>query len=818
MEKDILLDLNDSQREAVVYCDGPSLVIAGAGSGKTRVLTYKIAYLLQKGMSPWNIMALTFTNKAARVMKERISALVGDELAMGLKMGTFHSIFSRILRREAQNIGYTSNYTIYDETDTRSLLKSIIKELELDDKVYKPAAVSSRISMAKNNLILASDYGRHVDLIERDKSQKMHAISHIYEIYQQRLKESDAMDFDDILVNTFLLFQDYEIIRKRYVEQIQYVLVDEYQDTNKVQQQILWQLTKERQKVCVVGDDAQSIYAFRGANIDNILSFTSQYENAKMFKLEQNYRSTQNIVAAANSLIKHNSRQISKDVFSKNSVGEKMPMRMLVSDREETNVVCNDIEKFVKKQNYKWSDCAILYRTNAQSRVFEEEMIKRNIPYRVYGGMSFYQRKEIKDILAYFRLVTNPNDEEAFKRIINYPTRGIGATTLQKIMSCARDNATSLWNIISHPDKYGFSVTSGTQTKLDNFRVMIESFREKLTLDALSLGQIIIKDSGLSDDLYADKSVEGLGKQENMEEFLSGIADFVNDRKEEDRESETTLRDYLQEISLITDLDSDDNAGTNRVSLMTVHSAKGLEFPIVFIVGLEENIFPSQMCTNNVRELEEERRLLYVAITRAEEHCLLSCAQNRFRYGKLEFFDPSRFIRDLDPELLSLQGGFMKKGLRDTMDFGSMGGFGSDRHPGYGRNVQNQHPVGFQFMADKKERITSRGDDYSSRRSSISNEIEREYGNKLRLKSVREKMKDKGFKTLGSAKLTTTSKSDSSLVDTIHNGSIIRHERFGIGTIVALEGTGENKKATVMFSNVGQKQLLLKFARFEIVK
>jgi len=597
MEKDILLDLNDSQREAVVYCDGPSLVIAGAGSGKTRVLTYKIAYLLQKGMNPWNIMALTFTNKAARVMKERISALVGDELAMGLKMGTFHSIFSRILRREAQNIGYTSNYTIYDETDTRSLLKSIIKELELDDKVYKPAAVSSRISMAKNNLILASDYGRHVDLIERDKSQKMHAISHIYEIYQQRLKESDAMDFDDILVNTFLLFQDYEIIRKRYVEQIQYVLVDEYQDTNKVQQQILWQLTKERQKVCVVGDDAQSIYAFRGANIDNILSFTSQYENAKMFKLEQNYRSTQNIVAAANSLIKHNSRQISKDVFSKNSVGEKMPMRMLVSDREETNVVCNDIEKFVKKQNYKWSDCAILYRTNAQSRVFEEEMIKRNIPYRVYGGMSFYQRKEIKDILAYFRLVTNPNDEEAFKRIINYPTRGIGATTLQKIMSCARDNATSLWNIISHPDKYGFSVTSGTQTKLDNFRVMIESFREKLALDALSLGQIIIKDSGLSDDLYADKSVEGLGKQENMEEFFSGIADFVNDRKEEDRESETTLRDYLQEISLITDLDSDDNAGTNRVSLMTVHSAKGLEFPIVFIVGLEENIFPSQMCT-----------------------------------------------------------------------------------------------------------------------------------------------------------------------------------------------------------------------------
>lgn len=818
MEKDILLDLNDSQREAVVYCDGPSLVIAGAGSGKTRVLTYKIAYLLQKGMNPWNIMALTFTNKAARVMKERISALVGDELAMGLKMGTFHSIFSRILRREAQNIGYTSNYTIYDETDTRSLLKSIIKELELDDKVYKPAAVSSRISMAKNNLILASDYGRHVDLIERDKSQKMHAISHIYEIYQQRLKESDAMDFDDILVNTFLLFQDYEITRKRYVEQIQYVLVDEYQDTNKVQQQILWQLTKERQKVCVVGDDAQSIYAFRGANIDNILSFTSQYENAKMFKLEQNYRSTQNIVAAANSLIKHNSRQISKDVFSKNSVGEKMPMRMLVSDREETNVVCNDIEKFVKKQNYKWSDCAILYRTNAQSRVFEEEMIKRNIPYRVYGGMSFYQRKEIKDILAYFRLVTNPNDEEAFKRIINYPTRGIGATTLQKIMSCARDNATSLWNIISHPDKYGFSVTSGTQTKLDNFRVMIESFREKQALDALSLGQIIIKDSGLSDDLYADKSVEGLGKQENMEEFFSGIADFVNDRKEEDRESETTLRDYLQEISLITDLDSDDNAGTNRVSLMTVHSAKGLEFPIVFIVGLEENIFPSQMCTNNVRELEEERRLLYVAITRAEEHCLLSCAQNRFRYGKLEFFDPSRFIRDLDPELLSLQGGFMKKGLRDTMDFGSMGGFGSDRHPGYGRNVQNQHPVGFQFMADKKERITSRGDDYSSRRSSISNEIEREYGNKLRLKSVREKMKDKGFKTLGSAKLTTTSKSDSSLVDTIHNGSIIRHERFGIGTIVALEGTGENKKATVMFSNVGQKQLLLKFARFEIVK
>ena len=610
----LLEELNESQRLAVEYCEGPSLVIAGAGSGKTRVLTYKIAYLLEQGMKPWNILALTFTNKAAREMKERIGRLVGEDNAHHLYMGTFHSIFSRILRVEAEKLGYTSNFTIYDEADARSLVKSIIKELKLDDKVYKPATVHNRISMAKNHLILADDYGKHRELIERDISQKMPAISQIFGIYQSRCKQANAMDFDDLLTLTYQLFREHEDIRKKYAERFKFVLVDEYQDTNSVQQLIVFQLTKEHQHVCVVGDDAQSIYAFRGANIDNILDFQKMFMGTKLFKLEQNYRSTQLIVQAANSLIKKNERQIPKDVYSRNDKGERIILKDAYSDREEASIVCNEIKRLIQKEGCRYNDFAILYRTNAQSRAFEDEMLKMNIPYRVYGGLSFYQRKEIKDVIAYFRLVVNHDDEEAFKRIINYPARGIGDTTAGKIAATATAHGVSLWAVMCNPQLFSLNVNKGTLSKLNAFRELIEGFIARFNeTDAYQLGTDIIKESGIYKDLYSDTEPESVSRQENLEEFLAGLQDFVEIRREEGRENETSLRDYLQEVSLMTDLDSDGNdKETRKVSLMTVHSAKGLEFPTVFVVGLEENIFPSPLSTNSLRELEEERRLLYV--------------------------------------------------------------------------------------------------------------------------------------------------------------------------------------------------------------
>lgn len=777
MNSDILTQLNDSQRVAVEYCDGASLVIAGAGSGKTRVLTYKIAWLLQQGMAPWQILALTFTNKAAREMKERIGRLVGEVQARYLQMGTFHSVFARILRAEADKLGYNSNFTIYDQTDARSLVKTIIKEMGLDDKVYKPSSVADRISMAKNHLLLPQAY-QQSSWAADDASQKRPQVSNIYIRYAERCRQANAMDFDDLLVQTWILFKNHEDVRRKYVEKFQFVLVDEYQDTNYAQQQIVYQLTQERQKVCVVGDDAQSIYSFRGANIDNILNFQSLYNDAKLFKLEQNYRSTQLIVQAANSLIRRNERQIPKNVFSKNEHGERLQLKPAYSDREEAMIVTQDIKRLKANDRCSWSDFAILYRTNSQSRSFEEQMRKDGIPYRIYGGLSFYQRKEIKDVIAYFRLIANPNDEEAFKRIINYPARGIGDTTVGKIIQAAQAYGVSLWQVIKEPGLFPMDVSKGTMTKLQNFRQLIEGWIERLqTEDAYTLGHDIIMNSGISKDIYSGRNPEDLSRQENLEEFLGGMQDFVESRKEEDMGDEVYLPDFLQEVALLTDLDSDDGDSNDKVVLMTIHAAKGLEFPTVFVVGLEENIFPSPMCTNSMRELEEERRLLYVAITRAEKHCILTCAQNRFRYGRMEYDTPSRFIRDIDPELLEVHG---------------EAGSAESRKP-YNNWMQNPRPVATQFKADPKPRAVA--------------------------PRQQEKPVDPfgpNFKRVYNAVAPRPMASAPSASD-LHEGARIEHQRFGVGTVVRIEGTGENTKATVEFRNAGTKQLLLKFAKFKII-
>ena len=801
----LLEDLNESQRLAVEYCDGPSLVIAGAGSGKTRVLTYKIAWLLEQGMKPWNILALTFTNKAAREMKERIGRLVGQERASRLYMGTFHSIFSHILRVEAEHLGYNGNFTIYDETDSRSLLKAVIKEMGLDEKAYKPATVHNRISMAKNHLIMAHEYGQRRELVERDINTKMPAISQIFLNYQNRCKQANAMDFDDLLTLTYTLFQEHEDIRRKYAERFQFVLVDEYQDTNSVQQRIVLQLTKDHQHVCVVGDDAQSIYGFRGANIDNILDFQQMFQGTKLFKLEQNYRSTQRIVQAANSLIKKNERQIPKDVYSRNDEGERVILKEAYSDREEASIVCNEIKRLMRKDNSDYNDFAILYRTNAQSRAFEDEMLKQGISYRVYGGLSFYQRKEIKDIIAYFRMVVNPNDEEAFKRIVNYPTRGIGATTVTKIAACANACGVSLWTVVSNPALFSLDVNKGTLTKLDAFRSLIEGFIKRFEADdAYQLGHDIITDSGISKDLYGDNSPEAVARQENLEEFLAGLQDFVESRKEEGRLDEITLRDYLQEVSLLTDLDSDGNEEERRkVTLMTVHSAKGLEFPTVFVVGLEENIFPSPLSTNSKRELEEERRLLYVAITRAEKHCYLTYAKSRWRYGHMEFSSPSRFLRDIDSSLIADESGAAEQTRRSS--YGSGSRFENTLF-GDGRRFQNSNPVASQFRADPKPREAVHREEPP--RDPFSPSFKRTLaasgGNLRRISSVVNH-------TPASASRPSAAPSG------LQEGQTIEHERFGIGTVVKLEGTGENQKATVQFRNSGTKQLLLKFARFKVI-
>ena len=825
---DLLNDLNEAQRAAVEYIDGPSLVIAGAGSGKTRVLTYKIAYLLSKGMKPWSIMALTFTNKAAREMKERIGRLVGDDLAQHLYMGTFHSIFSRILRAEAEHIGFNNNFTIYDETDSRSLIKAIVKEMGLDDKSYKPAAVHARISMAKNNLVSAESYASDAAIFEQNKRAQMPELGKIFVAYVQRCRQANAMDFDDLLVLTHRLFREHEEIRQKYAARFDYILVDEYQDTNHVQMSIVMQLCKEKLRVCAVGDDSQSIYSFRGANIDNILNYQKQLKGTHLFKLEQNYRSTQTIVKAANSLIKFNRNQIKKDVYSENAVGEKLQYKPAYSDKEEAVIVAKDIKRIKRQDDCGYHDFAILYRTNAQSRSFEEEFRKQGIPYRIYGGLSFYQRKEIKDIIAYFRLVANPDDEEAIKRIINYPARGIGATTVMKIADCAHQNQVSFWEVIGEPAHYGLNVNKGTLTKLDNFRLLISSFIERShTTDVYELGDAIIKESGISQDIMSGRDADDLARQENLEEFLSAMSAFVEERREEGRMDEAFLTDYLQDVALLTDADSEGAKDEPRVSLMTVHAAKGLEFATVFIVGLEENIFPSPLAAMSVRELEEERRLLYVAITRAEKHCILTNAKNRFRYGKMEFDNPSRFIDEIDSSLIEAQ---------DEMGGSYFGGGSSyDRSASYGERSSYGGGYGKRMPWDQKRRISDRDEDVPEWKrvtsqfrpdpkpasdTSSSSSSSRESLSSGNFKSVR--ALDAARRILGNNRNSSVSSASSvsssagSSFGALKEGCKIEHQRFGVGIVRKIEGQGENAKATVEFQNSGVKQLLLKYAKYTI--
>lgn len=842
---DLLNDLNEAQRAAVEYIDGPSLVIAGAGSGKTRVLTYKIAYLLSQGKDLYSLLVLTFTNKAAREMVERIRKMFGETFYIRQKyMGTFHSVFARILRVESDKIGFTSDFTIYDEADSRSLLKSIVKEMGLSEKTYKPAVVHARISMAKNQLIGVDSYESDSDIFSQNKRAGMPEIAKIYREYVQRCKLANAMDFDDLLVYTYRLFVERNDVLKKYGKIFKYIMVDEYQDTNYVQKKILTLLynVMEEKAICAVGDDSQSIYSFRGANIDNILSFTRDFpaENgnyARLFKLEQNYRSTQTIVEAANSLIKHNRNQIPKDVFSENAKGEKILYKPAYSDKEEAAIVAKDVKRIRREDGCQYSDFAILYRTNAQSRSFEEEFRKQGIPYRIYGGLSFYQRKEIKDIIAYFRLVANPDDEEAIKRIINYPARGIGATTVLKIADCAHQNQVSFWEVIGAPERYGLAVNKGTMNKLETFRLLISSFIERAqTTDVYELGDAIIKESGISQDIMSGKDADDRARQENLEEFLSGMSAFVEERREEGRFDELFLQDYLQDVALLTDADSDGDKDEPRVSLMTVHAAKGLEFPTVFVVGLEENIFPSPLSAASLRELEEERRLLYVAITRAEKHCILTNAKNRWRYGKMEFDNPSRFIDEIDGKLidsLDEAGGSLFGSMSDQPEWAraqrSRRPWEDAEQPRYSSRYQNSKPVASQFVADPKPSLfddepeTSR----TSGRSSVSGRSSLSEGN---FKSVRALNAAKRYmethsshpasRSTGSSAASVSSSAASSAGSSscgLQEGMKIEHQRFGRGTVLKIEGTGENTKATVEFVHSGTKQLLLKYAKFTVV-
>ena len=771
MVNDFLDELNESQRAAVLYNDGPSLVIAGAGSGKTRVLTYKIAHLMNEGYDPWNILALTFTNKAAREMKERISRQVGER-ARYLWMGTFHSIFSRILRIESQAIGFTSNFTIYDASDSKSLLKSIIKEMQLDDKTYKPGSIQSRISNAKNHLVLPDAYASNPEVAKADMEAKVPATRDIYRRYWERCRQSDAMDFDDLLVYTYMLFRDHPDIRQKYAMQFRYVLVDEYQDTNFAQHSIVLQLTKENQKVCVVGDDAQSIYSFRGANIENILKFTKIYQGAKLFKLEQNYRSTQTIVQAANSLIEKNREQIRKAVYSEKAKGEPIGVFNAYSDVEEGEIVANKIAQLRLRQGYGYDDFAVLYRTNAQSRIFEEALRKRSIPYKIYGGLSFYQRKEIKDVISYFRLSVNPNDEEAFKRVINYPARGIGDTTLNKIVAAANENGVSLWKVLGEPLTYGLSINKGTHTKLQGFRELIETFmKDAMEKDAYEVGSAIVRQSGIMNEIYQDRTPENLSRQENIEELVNGMHDFCATRREEGN-THVSLSDYLAEVSLLTDQDGDKENDGAKVTLMTIHSAKGLEFKNVFVVGLEENLFPSQMSMDSMRGLEEERRLFYVAITRAEEHCYLSFAKSRFKFGKTEFSSPSRFLKDIDVCYLSIP---------------------------------------------QEERVAQRVDEGVSRFRSQPMAPRFETSSRPKVQIIPPVQQPRVLKKVSTVTSSAAPASAAPVSGGLQVGNVIEHERFGIGEVVNVVGTGENCKATVRFRNAGEKQLLLKFARFKVV-
>ena len=776
--EEYLNKLNESQREAVEYNEGPSLVIAGAGSGKTRVLTYKIAYLVHLGLAPQSILALTFTNKAAREMKERIAAITGDQTARRLWMGTFHSIFSRILRYEAEHIGYPSNFTIYDTTDSKSLLKAIIKEMQLDDKVYRLGMVQSRISNAKNALVTWKAYEQSKELMQHDIDSKVPLLREIYKRYQNRCQQAGAMDFDDLLLQTNIMFRDHPQVLEKYRSFFQFVLVDEYQDTNFAQHLIVQRLCEQHRRICVVGDDAQSIYSFRGANIDNILQFKNQYPGCRIFKLERNYRSTQNIVNAANSLIHKNKEQIHKNVYSEKEEGSKVRISASYSDYEEGYAVASAINELRLRKDYDYADFAILYRTNAQSRILEEALRKRGIPYKIYGGLSFYQRKEIKDIISYLRLIVNPHDEEAFKRVINYPSRGIGDTTVGKVISAATDNNVSLWTVLNAPIDYDLPINSGTAKKLTDFREMIERFIEQNTrLSAEEMAAIVVKESGIVSSLFQDRSVEGISKQENLQELLKGIAEFCELRREEGVE-QVSLADFLSEVSLLTDQDNDKDEQANKVTMMTVHAAKGLEFKNVFVVGLEEELFPSSMSKDNPRAVEEERRLFYVAITRAEENCVLTYAKSRFRNGQSAMCSPSRFLKDIDVRFLDVPADSSADTFAAARERFQRPAFTSPfQQP---RAVEKEEPsfISPVAQAQQRQRLT---------------------------------------KVETTTSTPASSSAPASDLSGLRVGAKVRHDRFGEGEVIAIEGDGGNAKATVAFTHFGQKQLLLKFARLTII-
>ena len=763
-------ELNPSQRDAVLYTEGDSMVIAGAGSGKTRVLTYKIAHLLEEGVEPWAILALTFTNKAAGEMKQRIAARVGENRARYLWMGTFHSIFSRILRSESASIGYTSNFTIYDQQDSQNLIKSIIRDMQLDDKTYKPSVVQNRISNAKNRLITASGYVQNADIYKFDQLKRIPMVGKIYERYDQRCRQSDAMDFDDLLLNTFILFRDNPDVLERYGTTFRHILVDEYQDTNYAQHCIVWQLTRNGANVCVVGDDAQSIYSFRGANLDNMLKFSKLYPDSKLFKLEQNYRSTQTIVEAAGSLICKNHAQIPKKVFSENEQGDKIKVLCAHSDKEESEMVVNRLLDLHTFNDVPWSQMAVLYRTNAQSRAFEESLRKRGLPYKIYGGLSFYQRKEIKDVIAYFRMSVNPNDEEAFKRIINYPARGIGQTTIGKILSAAMENGVSLWTVVSNPAQYSLDVNSGTASKLSGFCKMLESFiADASTRTAKELADRIMSETGIMHELRSDTTVEGEGRLQNVEELINNIAQFCKDRQEEGND-QLFMRDYLSEVSLMTDQDNETEEDVEKVTLMTVHSAKGLEFDAVFIVGLEEHLFPSDMCGDDERQIEEERRLLYVAMTRARKFLTLLFATTRFRYGNVDFCTPSRFLKDIDSRYLNMSS----EGIKSSWSSSNV-------------------PLGTVLFGSNQNKTFESKPSFEPKRT----------------------VPNGTFQKVTESMLRDSAPAQSSALKV---GNVIEHERFGIGSVISIEGSGDNTKARIKFLNVGEKTLLLKFARYKVLK
>lgn len=798
-------ELNESQWGAVRECEHPLLVIAGAGSGKTRVLTYKIAYLLERGYAPWAVLALTFTNKAAKEMNERISSIVGVGKSRGLWSGTFHSIFARILRAESQFIGFESNFTIYDSSDARSLIKSIIKELKLDDKTYKPSKVQGRISDAKNRLMPPQVYAADTHMTSRDARDNMPDVHRIYTEYFKRCRTSRAMDFDDLLLYTFLLFDKAEEVRKKYAQRFRYILVDEYQDTNYAQHAIVNLLTKDNHHICVVGDDAQSIYSFRGANIDNILQFNRQYPEAITLKLERNYRSTQNIVDAANSIIRHNKEQIEKTVFSENEKGEKILLMPSSSDKEEASKVIGHISRLHRSEDVALSEIAILYRTNAQSRSFEDALREKNIPYRIYGGLSFYQRKEIKDIIAYFRLVTNLNDEEAFKRIVNYPARGIGNTTLQKIFTASREHNVSLWAVAEQPTQYGVALNKGTLSKLESFCNIITDFRSRVTnMGAFDFATELLQYSGIKEDLQKEDGPEGQSKRENVEELLGAIRSFERETTEETGRETIVLSEFLQQSALQTDADEQDD-DTPKVTLMTIHSAKGLEFEAVFVTGLEDGLFPGSQARFFPREMEEERRLFYVAVTRAKRFCFLSYAQSRFRYGQFEISDPSPFIAEINQKFIQEeQVGFahnnsIPSALREALmddDWETPSVLSSTRIAGSAiytkptkrqtQDVASGNPL--KASATHVSRSSASSSDYAST-----------------LKPIRK------------AQSKSPNAAQKAAINALSIGSNIEHERFGIGTIVSIEGSGEIAKAEVDFQAVGRKKLLLKFALFKIL-